>query len=53
VKYGEVLYKVNKERNILHTIERKKANWIGHILLRNCLLKHIIEGSWKGTEDGE
>jgi hypothetical protein len=20
-----------------------KANWIGHILLRNCLLKHVIE----------
>jgi hypothetical protein len=33
-----------KERNILHTIKRKKANWIGHILLRNCLLKHVIEG---------
>jgi hypothetical protein len=23
---------------------KKKANWIGHILLRNCLLKHVIEG---------
>jgi len=22
----------------------KKANWIGHILHRNCLLKHIIKG---------
>jgi len=20
-----------------------KKNWIGHILLRNCLLKHVIE----------
>jgi hypothetical protein len=24
-------------------MERKKANWIGHILHRNCLLKHVIE----------
>jgi hypothetical protein len=24
--------------------KRRKANWIGHILRRNCLLKHIIEG---------
>jgi len=22
----------------------RKANWIGHILPRNCLLKHVIEG---------
>ena len=29
---------------MLHTIKRRKANWIGHILLRNCLLKHSIEG---------
>jgi len=27
----------------LHTIKRK-ANWNGHILGRNCRLKHIIEG---------
>jgi hypothetical protein len=39
-----VLHRVKEERNILHTIRRKKAKWIGHILLRNCLLSHIIEG---------
>jgi hypothetical protein len=33
-----------EKRNILHTINRRKANWIGHILLSNCLLKHVIEG---------
>ena len=22
---------------------RRKANWIGHILHRNCLLKHVME----------
>jgi hypothetical protein len=25
-----VLHRVNEERNILHTIRRRKANWIGH-----------------------
>jgi hypothetical protein len=25
-----------------------KANWIGHISRRNCLLKHIIEGKVEG-----
>jgi hypothetical protein len=32
---------VKEERNTLHT---RKTNWIGHILRRNCLLKHFIEG---------
>jgi hypothetical protein len=36
------------ERNILQTVERTKANWIGHILRRNCLLKHVIEGKTEG-----
>jgi hypothetical protein len=31
VRNEEVLHRVNKERNILHTIKRRKANWIGHI----------------------
>jgi hypothetical protein len=35
-------------RNILNTIKRRKANWIGHILRRNCLLKHVIEGKLEG-----
>jgi hypothetical protein len=33
-----------KKRDILHTIKRRKANSIGHILHRNCLIKHIIDG---------
>jgi ribosomal 50S subunit-associated protein YjgA (DUF615 family) len=44
-----VLRRVKEERNILHTIRRRKANWIGHILRRNCLLSHIIEGKISGT----
>jgi len=38
------LHRVREDRNIIHTVKRRKANWIGHILHRNCLLKHVIEG---------
>ena len=44
----EVLLRVNEQRNILHEIRKRKANWIGHILRRNCLLKQVIEEKIKG-----
>jgi hypothetical protein len=44
-----VLQRVKEERNILHTIRPRKANWIGNISRRNCRLKHIIEGKIRGT----
>ena len=44
----EVLLRVNEQRNNLHEIRKRKANWIGHILRRNCLLKQVIEGKIKG-----
>ena len=31
----------------LPTLLRRKANWVGHILRRNCLLKRVIEGRWR------
>jgi hypothetical protein len=40
-------YRVKEERKILHTIKRRKANWIGHNWRRNCLPKHVIEGNIK------
>ena len=43
-----VLLRVNEQRNILHEISKRKANWIGHILRRNCLLQRVIEGKIKG-----
>jgi ribosomal 50S subunit-associated protein YjgA (DUF615 family) len=39
---------VNEQRNILHEIRKRKANWIGHILRRNCLPQQVIEGKIKG-----
>jgi len=48
VRNEEVLLSVNEQRNILHEIRKRKANWIGHILRRNCLLKQVTEGKVKG-----
>ena len=48
VRNEEVLLRVNEQRNILHEIIKRKANWIGHILRRNWLLKQVIEGKIKG-----
>jgi hypothetical protein len=44
----EVLLRVKEQRNILHEISKRKANWNGHILRRNCLLKRVIEEKIKG-----
>jgi len=44
----EVLLRVKEQRNILHEINKRKANWIGHILRGNCLLQQVIEGKIKG-----
>jgi hypothetical protein len=44
----EVLFRVKEQRNILHEISKRKANWIGHILHRNCLLQRVIEVKIQG-----
>jgi hypothetical protein len=48
VRNEEVLLRVKEQRNILHEISKRKANWIGHILRRNCLLQQVIEGMVQG-----
>ena len=48
VRVEEVLLRVKEQRNILHEISKRKANWIGHILHRNYLLQRVIEGKIKG-----
>jgi hypothetical protein len=48
VRNEEVLLRVKEQRYILHEICKRKANWIGHILRRNCLLQHVIVGKIKG-----
>ena len=47
VRNEELLLRVDEQRNILHEIRKRKTDWIGHILRRNCLLKQVIEGKTK------
>jgi hypothetical protein len=44
----KVLLRVKEQRNILHEICKRKANWIGRILRRNCLLQRVTEGKIQG-----
>jgi hypothetical protein len=48
VRNEEVLLRVEEQRNILHETSKRKANWIGHILRSNCLLRQVIKGKIKG-----
>ena len=42
-----MLLRVKEQRNILHEISKRKANWICHILRRNCHLQQVIKGKIK------
>jgi len=48
VRNEDVFLRVKEQRNILHEIHKRKANWIGHILRRNCLLQRVTEGKIQG-----
>ena len=48
VRNEEMFLRVKEQRNILCEISKQKANWIGHILRRNCLPQRVIEGKIKG-----
>jgi len=48
VRNEDVLLRVKEQRSILHEIRKRKANWIGHILRRNCLLQWVIEEKING-----
>ena len=50
VRNEDVLLRVNEQRNILHEIRKRKANWIGHILRRNCLPKTGYRRKDKGRD---
>jgi hypothetical protein len=48
VRNEEVLLRVKEQRNTLHEIRKRKVNWVGHILRRNCHLQQVIEGKIQG-----
>jgi hypothetical protein len=43
VRNEEVLLRVKRQRNILHDINKWKANWIGHILRRNAFYDRLLK----------
>jgi hypothetical protein len=49
VQNAEVLQNVKEKRNVLFTIKRRTANRNDHIMLRNCLLMHVIAEKLEGT----
>jgi hypothetical protein len=51
VRNEEVLLRVKEQRNVLHEIRKRKANWVGHILRRNCLLQRVTEGKIQGGKE--
>jgi hypothetical protein len=51
VRNEGVLHRVKENRNILHTATRRNADWLGHILPRKRLVKHVTEGKIEGRKD--
>ena len=49
---NEVLHRVKEDRKILQKVKGRKADWIDHVLRRNLLLQHIIEGKEEGKTSG-
>jgi hypothetical protein len=48
VRNKDVLLRVKEPRNTLHEIGKWRANWIGQILRRNCLLQRVTEVKIQG-----
>ena len=42
-------YTESRRKGISYIQQRQKTNWIGHMLRRNCLLKHVTEGNMERT----
>jgi hypothetical protein len=47
----EVLQRAKEVRNIVHTADGRKSNRIGHMLRKNCFLKHVSEGKTEGMAE--
>jgi hypothetical protein len=39
----QVLERIGENRTLLNNILRRKVNWFGHILRRNCLLHDALK----------
>ena len=45
-----MLERVGEGRIMLELIKKRKRNWLGHWLKRNCLLKDALEGTVNGKK---
>ena len=43
VRNAEVLLRVKEQRNILHEISKRKANWIGHIFVETAFYNRLLK----------
>ena len=50
IKNAVVLERVGEGRIMMELIKKRKRNWLGHWLRRNCLLKNALEGMVNGTK---
>ena len=50
IKNAVVLKRVGESRIMLELMKKRKRNWLGHWLRRNCLLKGAIEGMVNGKK---
>ena len=48
VSNEEVLCLVQEQRSLTQVIKQRQANWIGHVLRHDCLLKTVLEGKIEG-----
>ena len=48
VANDKVSLRLKEERNVLRTTNEKTVTSIGHVLRRNCLLKHVLAGKVEG-----
>ena len=44
----QVLREVGEERRLLQSVEKRKRNWIGHVVRGERLMKKVVEGRMKG-----
>ena len=49
-KNAVVLERVGEGRIMLQLMRKRKRNWLGHWLRRNCLLKDVLEGMVNGNK---
>jgi hypothetical protein len=49
-KWGSIIQSQGEKEYPAYNKKKRKANWIGHILCRNCLIEHILGGKIGGIE---